>query len=164
LQVHVGIQEARAQKEGKLVHSYILAEPKTASSRRHIPLSKLALVALQVHREEQHKQRFAVGRAWRSDLNLVFPNLLGGIMDPHYFQKRFYALLERADLPRIRFHDLRHTAATLLLKRGVHPKIVSELLGHTSIKITLDLYSHVIPDMQGVVTTVMDAIFARSAS
>ena len=72
----------------------------------------------------------------------------------HY---HFYPLLKREDLPRIRFHDLRHTAATLLLGRGVNPKIVSEMLGHASIGITLDIYSHVLPDMQQHAAAEMDA-------
>ena len=72
----------------------------------------------------------------------------------HY---HFYPLLKRAELPRIRFHDLRHTAATLLLGRGVNPKIVSEMLGHASVGITLDTYSHVLPTMQQSAAAEMDA-------
>jgi len=68
-------------------------------------------------------------------------------------------LLERAGLPRsVRFHDLRHTCATLLLSKGVHPKIVQELLGHATIAITLDTYSHVLPNMQGEAVTAMETI------
>jgi integrase len=69
---------------------------------------------------------------------------------------QFVPLLKRAGLPRIRFHDLRHTAATLLLGRGIHPKIVSEMLGHTTVGITLDLYSHVTPTMQREAARAMD--------
>lgn len=72
----------------------------------------------------------------------------------HY---HFLPLLKRAGLPRIRFHDLRHTAATLLLGQGVNPKIVSEMLGHASISITLDTYSHVLPDMPDLAAAAMDA-------
>ena len=71
------------------------------------------------------------------------------------------ALLARAEVPRIRFHDLRHTAATLLLGQGVHPKIVSEMLGHSTIAITLDLYSHVTPTMQRDAAAVLDAVLRR---
>jgi integrase len=73
-------------------------------------------------------------------------------------RQRFYPLLARAGLPRIRFHDLRHTASTLLLKQGVHAKIVSEMLGHATIAITLNLYSHVLPDMQRDATAAMDRL------
>jgi integrase len=74
---------------------------------------------------------------------------------------RFYALLKRAGLPRVRFYDLRHTCATLLLLAGVNPKIVSERLGHASVRITLDIYSHVLPDMQDVATAALDAVLTR---
>jgi integrase len=70
--------------------------------------------------------------------------------------RSFKPLLERADLPRIRFHDLRHTCATLLLTKGVHPKIVSEMLGHSSIAITLDTYSHVIPGLGDAAASAME--------
>ena len=74
---------------------------------------------------------------------------------------QFYPLLERAGLPQIRFHDLRHSAATLLLSRGIHPKIISEILGHSQISITLDLYSHVVPTMQQEAKEAMEAILRR---
>ena len=75
--------------------------------------------------------------------------------------RSFQPLLEKAGLPRIRLHDLRHTAATLLLLQGVHVKVVSEMLGHASIAITLDLYSHVLPDMQREATAAMDRLFSE---
>lgn len=80
---------------------------------------------------------------------LVFANEVGGIINPSNLRNRHFArLLGRAGLPKIRFHDLRHTCATLLLSKNVNPKIVSEMLGHANIAITLDTYSHVLPDMQ----------------
>lgn len=66
--------------------------------------------------------------------------------------------MHKANLPIIRFHDLRHTAATLLLSEGVHPKVVSDMLGHSQIGITLNIYSHVLPDMQREATTAMDSV------
>ena len=81
---------------------------------------------------------------------------MGGPLDPHNLRERsFFPLLDRAGLPRIRFHDLRHSCATLLLSEGVHPKIVSDLLGHSQIGITLDLYSHVSATMQAVAAEAM---------
>jgi integrase len=83
-------------------------------------------------------------------------------MQPSHLRKREFApLLRRAGLPHIRFHDLRHTAASLLLRRGVNPKIVSELLGHANIGITLDIYSHVTPDMQQAYARTMDEVLAE---
>ena len=97
----------------------------------------------------QAEARLALGPAWDTTYDLVFPNTIGKPMDgTNLLHYHFYRLLKRAELPHIRFHDLRHTAATLLLGRGVNPKIVSEMLGHASIGITLDIYSHVLPDMQ----------------
>ncbi len=80
---------------------------------------------------------------------LIFANEVGGIVNPSTLRNRsLKTLLERAVLPAIHFHDLRHTCATLLLSRNVNPKIVSEMLGHSSIAITLNIYSHVLPNMQ----------------
>jgi integrase len=88
-----------------------------------------------------------LGDLWE-DNDLVFPNQVGRpLSSQNLLQRHFHPLLERLSLPKIRFHDLRHTAATLLLSEGVHPKIVSEMLGHTEIGITLNLYSHVTPAM-----------------
>jgi integrase len=138
-----------------------LAETKTATSRRQVAVTDVAIVALRRHRAAQIQERLRVGAAWR-DLDLVFANEVGGpINASNLLRRRFRPLLERARLPRIRFHDLRHTAATLLLGRNVHPKVVSEQLGHSSIAITLNLYSHVTPSMQREATRAMDEVLAR---
>jgi integrase len=81
------------------------------------------------------------------DQGLIFPGEKGQPMRPWTLTRKLQRVLERVALPRIRFHDLRHTCATLLLGKGVHPKFVQELLGHATISITLDTYSHVIPAM-----------------
>lgn len=90
---------------------------------------------------------------------LVFANEIGGITNPSNLRQRSFAkLIENAGLPRTtRFHDLRHTCATLLLSRGQHPKLVQELLGHANISITLDTYSHVLPDTGDGLADAMDA-------
>ena len=94
------------------------------------------------------------------DNDLVFPNQVGRPINPSNFLPRdFYPLLERAGLPRMRFHDLRHSAATLLLELGIHPKVVSEMLGHSQIGITLDLYSHVTATMQQQAVAALDDLF-----
>ncbi len=132
-------------------------EPKTAQSRRRIALSKTAVDALRRHRVRQDEERRLLGDAW-DNLDVVFPNAIGRPMDNvNFLRRQFLPLLERAGLPRIRFHDMRHTAATLLLGRGINPKIVSEMLGHASIEITLGLYSHVLPHMQQQAADAMDA-------
>jgi integrase len=92
----------------------------------------------------------------------VFCTQLGRPLIKGNVYRGFLQLLNRATLPRIRFHDLRHTCATLLLIARVNPKVVSEMLGHASVSITLDIYSHVIPDMQQDAATIMAAVLQRS--
>lgn len=138
---------------------YYLDPPKTPKSRRHISLSAPAVDALRQHRARQIAERLAVGPAWR-DEDLVFTTLIGGALCGRVVTLgELPRLLAQAGLPRIRFHDLRHTAATLLLRAGVHPKVVSELLGHATIAMTLDRYSHVAPDMQQAAVDAMDRLF-----
>jgi integrase len=79
---------------------------------------------------------------------VVFPNTFGNFQDVSNLRKSFQALLREAGLPRIRFHDLWHSAATILLSMGVNPKVIQELLGHSQISMTLGIYSHVLPGMQ----------------
>ena len=126
----------------------VLSAPKTKGSRRTVRLSHTALEALRSHLERQLEEIDRVGDLWREN-GLIFASESGS---PHSRQHvtahRFKPLLRRAGLPEIRFHDLRHTCATLLLSKNVNPKVVSEMLGHASIAITLDTYSHVLPTMQ----------------
>ncbi|MFN2582049.1 MAG: tyrosine-type recombinase/integrase [Candidatus Dormibacteria bacterium] len=134
----------------------VISETKTARSRRQVELSALAVAALRRHRAQQTEVRLLLGEEW-DDHDLVFPNPFGKPQDgSHLLVGQFVPLLQRAGLPKIRLHDLRHTAATLLLGRGLHPKIVSEMLGHTTVGITLDLYSHVTPTMQRDAARAMD--------
>ena len=126
-----------------------LGEPKTKKSRRSVNLTAAAVEALQSHLSHQLEEMEQLGSLYRPG-GLVFANEIGGIINPSNLRNRSFArLLKRAGLPPdTRFHDLRHTCATLLLSRNVNPKIVSEMLGHSSIAITLDTYSHVLPTMQ----------------
>jgi integrase len=128
---------------------------KTRQSRRAVLLPELAATALVDHRDRQAAEREQQGTSWE-ECGLVFPNTVGRPLSPNNLRDRsFFPLLARAGLPRIRFHDLRHSCATLLLGEGVHPKIVSDLLGHSQIGITLDLYSHVTATMQAVAAEAM---------
>jgi integrase len=102
---------------------------------------------LKRHRARQAKEKLKVGGLYR-DQDLVFAGEGGNPINPSNLRNRSFApLLERAGLPRITFHDLRHTCASLLFQRNVHPKIVQELLGHASVAITLDTYSYMLPGM-----------------
>ncbi len=131
------------------------AAPKTAKSRRNVRITNRAADALKTHRKNQNEERLRMGTGW-SDRGLVFPGEKGQPLRHNTLTVKFKKLLARADLPSIRFHDLRHTCATMHLKMGSHPKKVQELLGHATIAITLDTYSHVLPGMGDELADAMD--------
>lgn len=132
----------------RLKGTYKMDAPKTQKSRRSVKLTTIATEALRAHLSRQLEEIDRVGPLYE-DQGLVFATEAGTPLNPTNLRQRsFAALLKRAKLPKMRFHDLRHACATLLLSRNVNPKIVSEILGHSSISITLDTYSHVLPDMQ----------------
>lgn len=122
------------------------SEPKTARGRRMVALDPQTVSALKQQKGEQMLDRSLMGDAY--DDAEVFAHGDGTPIHPDGFSDAFWRHSKAAGLPRIRFHDLRHTHATLALAAGVHPKVVSERLGHASITITLDTYSHAIPAMQ----------------
>jgi integrase len=121
--------------------------PKTSKSRRTVQITNGAIEALKCHSQRQADEMVRMGTLY-GDQGLVFASEVGTPLNRHNVtQRSFRPLLRRAGLPEIRFHNLRHTCATLLLGKGVHPKFVQELLGHATIAITLDTYSHVLPGM-----------------
>jgi len=122
-------------------------DPKTAKAKRSIALDPATLRALREHKKRQDAERDLVGDGW-TDSGSVFTYPDGRTLHPDHLMVVFRRLVENAGLPLIRLHDVRHTAATLALAAGVHPKVVQERLGHSSIGITLDTYSHVVPGMQ----------------
>ena len=124
-----------------------LGTPKSAAGKRSIALPTLAIEALRRHRIRQLERQLSLGPIWGSG-GFVFTNETGGALHVNTLVRRYEGLVKAAGVPRIRFHDLRHTSATLLLSKGIHPKIVQERLGHSSISMTLDRYSHVTRDMQ----------------
>ncbi len=126
---------------------YIEAEPKTEKSRRSIMLAPLVVELLKQQRVRQLEAKLQAGEAWQ-ERGLVFCTSVGTPLNPSKVVERFKTLLKKAGLPEIRFHDLRHSAASILLSMGVHPKVVQELLGHNQIIMTMDIYSHVLPTMQ----------------
>ncbi len=126
---------------------YIESEPKTEESRRSIMLMTVTLETLKRHRIHQLEAKQEAGEFWQ-ERDLVFCTSLGTPLNPNKVLERFKTVLKKADLPDIRFHDLRHSAATMLLSMKVHPKIVQELLGHNQISMTMGIYSHVLPTMQ----------------
>lgn len=139
----------------------ITAKQKTAKSRHRVELSSSTVAVLRSHRARQLEERLMAGDAWE-DHDLVFPHLLGGPMSRDQLVRHgFNPLLKAADLPQIRFHDLRHTTATLLLGQGIHPKIVSDLLGHSTVAITLDTYSHVTQSMHRAAADALDSLIQQ---
>lgn len=123
-----------------------MSEPKTKRGRRQIALDGTTVAALREHRRRQLEERMTWGAAWE-DSGYVFTKEDGTALPPDRFTKMFAQRVSTRDF-RIRLHDLRHTHATLALQAGLHPKVVSERLGHANISITLDVYSDVIPAMQ----------------
>jgi integrase len=138
-----------------------VSEPKTARGRRRVALDPETVAALRAHHTAQAAERLSAGPAWPSD-DLVFTREDGALLHPEHVRRQFDRHLHRAGLPRIRFHDLRHTYATLALQAGVHPKVVSERLGHTTVAMTLDIYSHAIPALQQDAAATIADILART--
>ena len=148
----VWIRRTLTRNGGRL----LLGEPKTKRSRRTVRLTNTAVEALRVHLRRQLDEVERLGDLYE-DRGLVFATQRGTLLNPTNLRNRSFApLLKKAALPAIRFHDLRHTCATLLLGRNVNPKVVSEMLGHATIAITLDTYSHVLPDMQDHAARVLE--------
>lgn len=148
----VTVRHTLQELNGKLK----LKEPKTKKSRRRIRLPQYAVDALHEHRKQAIVNGQA-GNPW------VFCNSRGGpLRRSHFHADHYKPLLRRAGLPSIRFHDLRHTMATMMLLAGVHPKVVQERLGHSNIGMTMDTYSHVLPSMDEEAAGLLDALMAKS--
>jgi integrase len=137
------------------------SEPKTKQSRRSIPLPNPITQELKRHRTSQLTERLKLGAVWQ-DFNLVFPSEVGTPLNPSRATRVFKRVLKRAEIREsIRLYDLRHTTATLLLQGGINPKIVSERLGHSTITLTMDVYSHVLPNMQQDATNQLEQMIFR---
>ena len=139
----LSIQKVLEQTRGGLAFK----QPKTARSRRAVELAPLTINELKRHRKDQAQHRLLMGSSYANQ-DLVFPEPDGRPWGPNKLSSAFAALMRRTGFKGFRFHDLRHSHATQLLKQGIHPKIVSERLGHGTIAITLDTYSHVLPGLQ----------------
>jgi integrase len=134
----------------------VFSPPKTARSRRAVALDASTATAVREHRRRQAKEQLAAGEIWSSEDNLVFTDPLGWPVPPDV-PRALGRHIRQPGLPPVRLHDLRHTYATLALERGVHPKIVSERLGRATVGITLDLYSHVSPNLDAEVASLVAA-------
>jgi integrase len=138
-----------------------LTELKTDKSRRTVSLPAFAVDALREQKIRQLEERLLAGARWQ-DHGLVFPSTIGTPMDARNLVKQYHALLERAGLPRKRFHDLRHTCATLLLIQGEDLNVVKEVLGHSQISITADLYQYVVEALKRRAADKMQALLGAA--
>lgn len=138
----------------------ILVPPKTAKSRRSLVMPPLIVDALLEHQKRQVAERLWAGSSWH-ETGLVFANRTGGPIQAKRVIEQFHDALQRAGMRRIRFHDLRHSCATLLLVQGVSPRVVMEVLGHSEIALTMNAYSHVVPELQHDAARRMQAILER---
>ncbi|WP_208293009.1 tyrosine-type recombinase/integrase [Naumannella halotolerans] len=125
-------------------YGLVIGPPKSRRSRRTIPLPESSASALAEHQRRQTDERRSAGDRWQ-DSGLVFTSTIGTVVEPRNLSRLFEQLMVAAGVRRIRFHDLRHTCASLLLAQGVPPRVVMEVLGHSQLAITMDLYSHVMP-------------------
>lgn len=148
LHVRVALQRVGGRLE--------FAEPKTARSRRTISLPETSVEVLRDHRARQDAERLAAV-IW-ADCDLVFTTPIGTPIDPRNVNRQLDALIERAGIRRLRFHDLRHTCATLLLAQGVDLRVIMQILGHSTVSTTADIYIHVLPTLQQDAASRMDAL------
>ncbi len=139
-----------------------LGRPKTPHSRRTIPLTPLAVDALKRHRLAQMKERMAHGPDWNTH-QLVFVTTTGnGYARSNWRLQQYIPMIEKAGLPYLHPHGLRHTAATLLLLEGVQPLVVSQMLGHSSVAFTLATYGHVLSEMRKPARDAMERLFGKA--
>ena len=136
-----------------------LAEPKSRNSRRTLGLPQFALVAVREHRKRQLEEKLRQGKQWQ-DHGFVFTSIIGTPLDGNNIFKLFKQILKENGLPDMRFHDLRHSCASLLLAQGVSPRVIMETLGHSQISLTMDTYSHVMPVLMRDAADKMDAILS----
>jgi integrase len=139
--------------EGKLQ----LVPPKTERSRRTLTIPAVLISALRAHRVRQMEWKLALGVRWQ-ETGFVFTTPIGTPIDARNMQRRYYSSLSKAGLPKLRFHDLRHSCASLLLAQNVPARVVMELLGHSQIKLTLDTYSHVMPALLKDASSAIDRV------
>jgi len=151
-QVHVS-RSLHHLKDG----SYIFTQPKSDRSRRTIALPPSALLVLSDYHKAKEIERLLLDKPL-TDSDLVFSTLEGKPLRPNTITRAWTILAARCGIKRIRFHDARHTHASLMLKQGIHPKIVQERLGHASIQMTLDTYSHIAPGLQEAAARKFDGI------
>ena len=152
------VRHALQRVEGKLQ----LVEPKTERSRRTIRMPQVVADSLLQHQARQEELRLLAGGRWTQN-SLIFTTTLGTPLEGINVTRQFQRLLAASGLPRLRFHDLRHSCASLLLAQGIAPRVVMETLGHSQISLTMDTYSHVMPAVQAEAADAMDRVFGKKS-
>lgn len=152
-----GVVQVQRQITRKKGGGFTFTSPKTESGTRRIDLGSTTLLVLKEHQQTQFKEMMAAGERWQ-DHDLVFPSTIGTPQDRDHLRRRYKRFLKKAGLPVIRFHDLRHTAAALMLNNNIPVIVVSRRLGHAQPSITLDVYGHLIPTKQKEVASLMDQL------
>jgi integrase len=155
--LHLRVRQTRT-REGTISG---FAEPKTQRSRRQLSLDPDTAATLRAHRAQQNECRLVAGPAWE-DSGLAFTNARGGPLDGRGVTQHFQRSLAKAGLRRMRFHDLRHGAASLLLSQGVSPRVVMERLGHSQIGVTMNTYVHAIPALDREAAALVGSILASA--
>lgn len=138
----------------------IFQEPKSKKSKRTIPLPKWAVAALKTQKARQNQEKLLAGPSYQ-DNGLVFATEFGKPIEPRNFTRKFHQLIKKAGITRTNLHALRHTYATRLLEANEHPKVVQELLGHSQIGVTLDTYSHVMPEIKQAAAAKLNDLFTE---
>ncbi len=143
---------------GRRSGEFVIGEPKSRSSRRTLALPAFAIDAMKFHKKRQVAVRLKAGGLWQDRLDLVFTTELGAPLNPSSLTRRFRLTLASLGLPQMRFHDLRHSCASLLIAEGVHPRLIMETLGHSQISLTMNRYAHIAPVVQREVASRMDSL------
>ena len=146
---------------GRVDGELLITEPKTERLRRTVPLSPAAVDLLREHRVNQYAERRLVGAAWQDRTGLVFTTGTGGPVDPRNLLRVVESAAKRADLDDVGVHTLRHSAAVTWLENGTHIKAVADLLGHSSISVTGDIYGHTCDDTARAAVEALDAALGR---
>jgi len=152
------VVNALQRVNGKLV----LVPPKTKRSRRTVSLPEVVVSALREHRRRQLEEQLLAGARWSNQDELVFTTTIGTPLDGDSVTKAFSVILEKAGIRHVRFHDLRHSCASLLLAQGVPMRVVMEVLGHSTITLTMNTYSHVMPSLLSDAADAMDRALGQS--
>jgi integrase len=155
-QIHVQRNLQRAVKDGKQVREF--STPKTATSCRTITVGEKTIDVLKTHHQDVVLKKALAGEKWK-EMDLVFPSSVGTPMNPSNVTKQFRAVLEKANLKRIRFHDMRHIAASIMLNHGIPVMTVSNILGHSQPSTTLNMYGHHFSAINVQAAVMMDDIF-----